>query len=331
MTAIGRLDIGRWQAFRDAKESEQCEELTGAKSRLAKLLRLVKKNQVTPDREGQVADAIRREEARIAELTKTSRRLHEQLIKDNEPLTVVLSAQLCGRGENRPGRKQKFKRVAYVETLSLEEQDAACRIGMAKAIEKFDPKKRDAVRAEHGLAGAVDDDGAIKGLPAFAAYRIMYELQQAIEKAGAMTIRRGCAPQNRPGVERLDDPDHVERVLEESEGYLGASGESLQERLVREEAEDIEAKRGKKPRSAIETFIEARCRLVPGAPPVLWEWVTGKYEQHAHAMGQVALPVALGRRMRELGWSFGRMWHPFEGGAARSVCRLRVMTLSGEF
>lgn len=252
MAAIGRLDIDRWQAFRDAKAKEDTEELRKARRRLV----WINKNGT----EAQYQEA-RLLEKRIAEWTKDSRPLHDQLVKDNEPLTIVLTAQLCGRGENRAGRKQKFKRVAYVENLSLEDQEAAGRIGMAKAIAKFDPRIRDKVRAEHGLAGAVYEDGAIKGLPAFAAYRIMYELQQAIEKSGCMTVRRGCAPQNRPGVERLDDPEHVERVLEESDGYLGngGEGETPEQRWAREEVEELAPKGPKRVVSALADFIENRC------------------------------------------------------------------------
>lgn len=214
------------------------------------------------------------------------RRLLNQLVCDNEPLTIVLTAQMCGRGENRPGRRQKFKREPYVELLTVEEQEAAGRIGMMKALEKFDPAIRDAVRATYGLAAA--DDPA-KGLPAFAAWRIKFELQQAIEKAGCMTVRRGVAPQARPGVERLDDPEHVEVALTESHAYMGfATEESLRERFIRERTEDRQKKRGsvdhRQPKSALAHFIETRCRFRHQFK-MLRETVHGLYERHVRWLG----------------------------------------------
>jgi hypothetical protein len=212
------------------------------------------------------------------------RRLLDQLVRDNEPLTIVLTAQMCGRGENRPGRRQKFKREPYVELLSVEEQEAAGRIGMMKALDRFDPAIRDAVRKSHGLAAA--DDPA-KGLPAFAAWRIKFELQQAIEKAGCLTIRRGVAPQGRPGVERLDDPDRVETVLTQSQEYLGSGEESLKERFVREWNEDQAKKKGdgrERPTSAIAHFIETRCRFRHQFL-MARETVFGLYTRHARWLG----------------------------------------------
>ena len=267
--------------------------------------------------------------------------LLNELIVQNDPLTKVLTAQLCGRGENRPGRRQKFKREAYVENLSIEEQEAAGRIGMMKALMRFSPKVRDEIRIGHGLTAAKDP---AQGLPAFAVWRIKFELQQAIERSGALTLRRGVTPGQRPTMARLDDPEHVETAMEESGAFVGKSEETLAERWAREQAED-EARdvpktaKGKPattpgalkmPTSAIAHFIETRCRMVAGAPPMLWEWVAGKYEQHAHALQQVPVPVKLGQEMRERGWPFGRMWHPVFGGTARSVCRLRVMPFHRE-
>ena len=223
------------------------------------------------------------------------RRLLDQLVRDNEPLRIVLTAQLCGRGENRPGRRQKFQREPYVETLSLEEQEACGQIGMMKALRDFNPKKRDDIRAEHGLAAAANPAA---GLPAFAVWKIKYELQAAIEKAGCITLRRGVAPQDRPGVARMDDPEFVESALEESANYLGGSGESLRARLAREEAEDV-APQLPRPKSAIEDFITRRCDFQ-------WTLFTSRekllctYERHARFSGfAVTSPVALERALFE--------------------------------
>jgi hypothetical protein len=217
-------------------------------------------------------------------------------VRDNEPLTIVLTAQLCGRGENKPGRRQKFKREPYVETLSLEEQDACGQIGMMKALSKFDPKIRDAVRAEHGLEAAEDPAA---GLPAFAAWRIKYELQAAIEKAGCITLRRGVAPQDRPGVARLDDPEYVETALEESAQYLGGSDETLGERLAREEAEDAGRKR-ERPKSALEKFLNEWCDFGKDNR-VLRRRLVGAYEYQASMLGFPRAPGVMERRLAQRG------------------------------
>lgn len=208
------------------------------------------------------------------------RRLHERLLRDNEPLTIVLRAQICGRGENRPGRHQMFKREPYVETLNPEEQDAACAVGMMKALRDFNPAKRDEVRATHGL-GAADDPMA--GLARYAAWKIRYELQAAIEKAGCITLRRGVAPQDRPNVARMDDPEYVETALEESAAYLGGEDESLATRWQREQAEEEAPKGPKRPASAVSDFLENRCDFGRSnfAPR---DAIFGAYERHAHIL-----------------------------------------------
>jgi hypothetical protein len=208
------------------------------------------------------------------------RRLHHDLVVQNDPLTKVLVAQMCGRGENRPGRRQKFKREPYVEQLTEEEQIAAGRIGMAKAIERFDPKIRDARRVEYGHDPAKN---AADGLPAFAAWRIKFELQQAIEKSGYMTIRRGVHPDERPrNAERLDDPEHVERVVQASDEYLGnSSDETLEERWQREQKEENAPH---KTTSAIGEFIE-RCILFEKQCVTIVSRLIPYYRAHAITRG----------------------------------------------
>ena len=231
--------------------------------------------------------------------TEQRRALEGRLVEDNGPLVKILVAQYRGE-DNTPPRRgfTKARREPGVEHLSWEEAFACGQTGLVKALRGLNLKKG--------------------GFTKYTAWKIRHELQSAITKAQVISIPKGSDRADRPkGFDFFEDEDSMQRALlkKKEDEELAASDEPKLER----------------PASAIADFIERRCRVVVGAPPMLWEWVAAKYEQHAHALQQIAVPIELGRQMRERGWTFGRMWHPIFGGTARSVCRLRVMAFGQDF
>ena len=78
--------------------------------------------------------------ARYRAATGARRRLlADQLIRENEPLIIVLVDQLCGRGTS--ARKKKLGGCGGFFAIEFDDAMQAGRLAMAKALDQFDPSK----------------------------------------------------------------------------------------------------------------------------------------------------------------------------------------------
>lgn len=129
------------------------------------------------------------------------RKLLGLLVRQNFPLIKKLVGQICGISEDSAGAirfqgKIKVKGAAVVDYDDLMQ---AGHIGMAEAIQRFDPTK-----------------GRISGI---ARWRILYEIQKLYKKDHFIHVPDGRESE-RPGVSFVDDQEALDRMSLEREETL---------------------------------------------------------------------------------------------------------------
>lgn len=116
------------------------------------------------------------------------RALHSRLIVENEPLVKVLVAQLLGREtavRRRPGKRTNLGGLKAPELIDWDDAMQAGRIGMGKALAKFDPARGK--------------------LSLYALHKIRYELQCVEEKNAVIHVPRGREDMAPKGFDFIED------------------------------------------------------------------------------------------------------------------------------
>jgi len=143
-----------------------------------------------------------------------------RLIRENEPLLKVLTAQLMGRPpKDAHARTMRNRlRVPYAEDLPWEEALNAARVALLKALRPggFNPAKGK--------------------LSWYLKLKIRHELQELVQRESLVKIGRDQAPAS---AEYYEDEDHLGRLTRDAlEGLDQVDGEDLDDVVTVEQLED---------------------------------------------------------------------------------------------
>ncbi len=231
-------------------------------------------------------------------------RLEGLLVSQNEGLTKVVVAQLCGRGENRAGRRAVHGKQRDTDQLDQEEAHSAGQLAMLKALRQYDPN---------------NPEGA--GFPYYFANKFRHEIQEAVVHARLVRCPRDTKEdEGKPkGFDFVDGGEEGDRVLEGSE-QLGAY-KALWTGPDREAAAVPSA-----PASALADFIARRCEFRP-LFRTLRARIVGAYEQHARSLGFPVAVHQLEQRLEERGARARKGTIAGEPESVRYFAGVRVLTI----